>query len=266
MEADTSTIFMLKDRDEPENVELRGNSRIYGASGSELAPGDAGAGHHAALRRRTAARWNRRCSSARASVQLARPNGAAGQQMQAATIDAALAPDGAVTRLVGREQVRVSLPAAADAPPRTITAPQVDGTGQAGRGLTSMIFDNGVEFCEDGRKDAPPPTTPIDDRIRACQEARKTGAARTAHARKMTAALSEQGSVDSADFVGGFRFEEGRMTATSADAQYQVAKGMAAAEGWSRLAAESGGRTRHRGRRQDRRDAVAARAGGRRNG
>ena len=33
----------------------------------------------------------------------------------------------------------------------------------------------------------------------------------------MTASLSEQGTVDSADFVGGFRFEEGRMTATSAE-------------------------------------------------
>jgi len=224
MEADTSTIFMLKDRDEPENVELRGNSRIYGASGSSslqtmraqditLHYGPDGRTlEHALL-------------VGDSSVQLAGPNGTAGQQLLAATIDTALAPDGAVTKLVGREQVRVSLPASADAPPRTITAPQVDGTGQAGRGLTSMVFDNGVEFCEDGRKDAPPATSPIDDRIRACQEARKTGGARTARARKMTAALSEQGSVDSADFVGGFRFEEGRMTATSADAQYQVAKG-----------------------------------------
>ena len=34
MEAETSTIFLLKDRDEPENVELRGNSRITGAAGT----------------------------------------------------------------------------------------------------------------------------------------------------------------------------------------------------------------------------------------
>ena len=175
MEADTSTIFLLKDRDEPENVELRGNSRITGAAGNSSLQAMRAQDitlHYAAD--------GRTLEQARlvgqSDVQLARQDGTPGQQLQAATIDTTLAPDGALTRLVGRDQVRVLLPAAADTPPRTITAPQVDGAGEAGRGLTAMTFDNGVEFCEDGRKDAPA-AGPIDERIRACQEARKSGGA-----------------------------------------------------------------------------------------
>ena len=122
----------------------------------------------------------------------------------------------------------MSLPASTGQSTPRDHGPAVDGTGQAGRGLTAMIFDNGVEF----REEAEPP-------------ARRASRAR----RKMTAALSSEGR-RLGGFFWGFRFEEGRMTATSADAQYQVAKGTVAVEGWNRLATEGCRRTRHRRRRQ----------------
>ena len=97
MEADTSTIFLLKDRDEPENVELRGNSRITGGGGNSslqamkaqditLHYGPDGRTLEQAL------------LIGQSEVQLAQPDGSPGQQLQASTIDTSLAPDGALTR------------------------------------------------------------------------------------------------------------------------------------------------------------------------
>jgi lipopolysaccharide export system protein LptA len=211
MEADNATIFLLKDKDEPENVELRGNSKITGAVGSSSLQAmqaqditlhygpDGRTLEHALL-------------VSQSNVQLARQDGTPGQQMQADTIDATLAADGAVTRLIGKDAARVTIPASADSPPRVITSPNVDGSGEAGKGLTAMTFDNGVEYREDAKPGNPP---------------------RVAKARTMKAVLTPAGAVDAADFLGSFRFEEGKMVATSLDAQYQVTKGTLALKGGS---------------------------------
>jgi lipopolysaccharide export system protein LptA len=115
-----------------------------------------------------------------------------------------------VTRLVARTAVRVVLPAAAERSARTITAPALDGVGAAGRGLTAMSFDGGVEYQE------------------AAAAGRPT---RVARARTLRMSLGADGGVEDAVFTGGFRFEDGRLLATSADATYQVTKGTLALRG-----------------------------------
>lgn len=204
MEAQDATVFLRRDRDEPEVVELRQNARITGGGATPT------------LQRMTARDINllyaadgrtlqQALLAGSGEVQLARPDGAAGQVLQADTLDASLAPDGQLTRLVGRDRVRVALPASGEATARTIGATVLNATGEPGRGLTSMTFEGGAEYRE---------------------EATAGGAARTARARSLTAALSSGDVIETATFDGGFHFEEGRLTADSGRARYAVSKGV----------------------------------------
>ncbi|MET0214554.1 MAG: hypothetical protein ABW292_16200 [Vicinamibacterales bacterium] len=202
IEADHSTVFLLKDRDEPEALELRGNSRITGSGGSgsvqamqaadiNLRYGPDGRALESAVLMR------------QASIQLARPDGSAGQNLAAEFIDTGLAPDGAVTRLLGRDNVQVTIPAAADAAARVVKAPLVNAVGEAGRGLTGMTFENGVEYREEGSKGS---------------------SGRSARAKTLKAVLAADGGIDQADFSDGFRFEDGKLVATSTTAVYHIVK------------------------------------------
>jgi lipopolysaccharide export system protein LptA len=213
IEAGQATVFLLADRDEPEHVELRGSSRVIGARSAALREMRAQdmnlryAGDGRTLRE--ASLWGG------ATVGLGRADGAPGQTLSADRLDASLGDDGTLRRVAGRDRARVDLPATSEAAPRTITAQSVDGTGQAGRGLTALEFDGGVEYRDEGARSSP---------------------VRIARARGMKAALSPGGTVDTAEFLGAFRFEEGRLGATSATAQYNVTAGTLT------LAGEGGGR------------------------
>lgn len=203
--ADAATVFLLKDRDEPETVELRGSARIEGSGGASTLQhmqardidlryaGDGRTLEQAVLHEQ-------------AGIQLARADGSPGQQLTGDFLDVGLAPDGQVTRLTGRNNVRVTLPASADAPPRTVTASALTGTGEAGKGLTAMTFDAGVEY----------------------RESPNGGAERVARARTLKTALGSNGTITRAAFTTGFRFEQGRLIAESGDAQYDVTEGQMA--------------------------------------
>lgn len=201
--ADEATVFLLQDRDEPDQVELRGNARIAGA-------GNASAVQHMQARdiNLDYASDGRTLQQAvlyeQAGVQLGRADGSAGQKLYAQFIDVALAADGQVTDLVARDRVRVELPATAAAPPRAVTAASLTGNGEAGKGLTAMTFENGAEYRE-----SPPGAVE-----------------RVARARTLTAALSDSGTIDRATFVGSFQFEQGRLRVTSGNAEYDVTKGV----------------------------------------
>jgi len=209
MEAANATVFLLKDRDEPEHVELRGNSKITGAAGTgslqAMQANDINLNYAADGRTLEHA-----LLVGQGGIQLARPDGSPGQQLVGDTIDVRLAPDGAVTGLHGRDNVRVTLPATADASARTVTAPLLTASGQAGRGITSMTFENGVTFVEDAFKGAN---------------------TRTARARTLTTAMGEGDVIEAANFSGDFRFEDGRLSAESAEAVYNVTKGALALRG-----------------------------------
>jgi lipopolysaccharide transport protein LptA len=200
IDADAATIFMQAQVDEPDRIELRGSSRIAGM-GSLQAMQARDINLDYAADGRT---LQQSMLMGQSSLQLAKADGTPGQKLEADNIDVALAPDGTVTRLDGRERVRMTLPATSDAPARTITATTLVATGEPGKGLTTSLFEGGAEF----------------------QEARPGGAMRTARARTIKAQLAQNGTVDSAQFLTGFTFAEGKLTAASTDASYHVVKGV----------------------------------------
>ena len=200
MDADTATIFMQAQVDEPDRIELRGRSNISGmATLQAMHAQDINLDYAADGRT-----LEQSTLMGQSSMQLAKADGSAAQKLEADFIDVALAPDGAVTRLNGRDRVRMTLPAAADAPARTISSATLNGTGEPGKGLTAATFEGGAEF----------------------QEAASGGATRIARARTIKAQLAQNATVDSAQFLGGFTFEEGKLTAASTDSSYQVTKGV----------------------------------------
>lgn len=204
IDATEATVHLLPDRDEPKLVELRGDARISGGTGlgtlRSLAARDINldyADDGRTLQQATLA--------GQAAVQLAAQDGSAGQRLGADWMDVSLAPDGAVTALSSRDNVEAVLPQTADAPPRTIRATSLSATGAAKQGLTAMKFQEGVEFREAATRDR---------------------GARVARARGLDAQLTPgSGALVEARFTAGFRFEDGALRASSADALYKIVTG-----------------------------------------
>ncbi|MEP7119155.1 MAG: LPS export ABC transporter periplasmic protein LptC, partial [Acidobacteriota bacterium] len=200
--ADNIMVYLLPDRDEPDAIELRGNGVINGGVGM---------GNLRAMRARDVnldyaddGRTLQHATLAgQASITLAGAAGTAtGQRMSAEWIDVSLAPDGAITNLVARDRLLVTLPAQPGAPARTIRATELTGGGTAGGGLTSMHFSGGVDFREGG-------TT-------------RTPATRQARSSTLTLALAPGGVAERATFTGDARFEDDTLRATATEARYFI--------------------------------------------
>jgi lipopolysaccharide export system protein LptA len=212
IEADTATVYLLPDRDEPHVIELRGHSRISGGSGM------------GALRSLQANDINLTYGDDGRTLQAASLNGqavavldaaddTAGQTLAGNTIDVQMGADGGIAALTANERVTVSLPATGQAPLRTIRAQKLTGSGAPGMGLSAMRFQEAVEFRE----------APAQGR-----------GARVARARTLVATLDGAGqSLEEAQFTGGFLFEDGALRAQSADATYGLAAGTLALRGTS---------------------------------
>ena len=78
----------------------------------------------------------------------------------------------------------------------------MDGSGEAGKGLTAATFSKDVVFREERGPDD----------------------YREAHSSTLAVVLTD-GGLDDAQFKGGTKFEDGKSTATAADARYLVSKG-----------------------------------------
>lgn len=202
MAADSALIYLTDDEKAVRAIELRGDSHIREAS---PAPGgleemeardinltygpDGESLQSAAL-------------AGNAAIQLAGGNGK-GRRIAGELIDAALDESGALTSLVARERVALTLPADAESPERVIHADRMDGAGEPGRGLTSARFEGRVEYRENRPK-----------------------APRVARSRTLEIALAgAEGALEDARFAGGTRFEDGETTATADRARYRVADG-----------------------------------------
>ena len=201
--ADDVMVYLLADRDEPDAIELRGNGVISGGVGMgtlqamrardiNLDYADDGRTlQHATL-------------AGQAVITLAAATGAAtGQRLAAEWVDLSLGADGAITSLVARERLVVTLPAQPGTPARTIRAAELSGDGAAGGGLTSMHFTGGVDFREGGTS--------------------RTPATRQATSSTLTLALTTAGAAERATFTGDARFEDGSLRATAAEARYIIA-------------------------------------------
>ncbi len=197
--ADEIMVYLLPDRDEPDSMELRGHGVITGAEGMgtlrAMAARDINLDYaddgrtlqHATL-------------AGEASITLAGAGGAAGQRLVAEWVDLSLGPDGAITGLVARERLVVTLPAQSGAPTRTIRAAELTGDGAPGAGLTAMRFTGGVDFREGGGA--------------------RTAPTRQARSETLTLALAASGVAERATFVGDARFEAGSLHAAAAEARY----------------------------------------------
>ena len=200
--ANDMLVYLLTDRDEPDAIELRGSASIAGGTGFGSLRGMRGdtinidyADDGRTVQHLTLA--------GSASITMAGTGGTTGQRLTAEWIDIALGADGAITSLVGRERLAVTLPAAGGTPARTIRAAELAGDGVAGAGLTGMRFSGGVDF----RESAPG----------------STDAARSARSSTLTLALSATGVAERATFGGDTTFEDGSLRATAAEARYFMA-------------------------------------------
>jgi LPS export ABC transporter protein LptC len=127
-----------------------------------------------------------------------------GQHFLGESLDVTLAPDSSLKTVAGRGNVQVDLPARLGAPARNVTAQTFDAAGEAGRGLTSAQFREGVEYREDIRAGRP---------------------SRTARSTALRITLADE-VVSGAQFTGRVRFEEERLQASGAQAEYDPAKGI----------------------------------------
>jgi lipopolysaccharide export system protein LptA len=201
IEADEATVYLFADRDEPDQIELRGNSRITGGEGV------------GALRLMRARDINldyaddgrtlqQATLAGQSAVRIASAGAGADQQLSGEFIAFELDPDGTIKSLSSRDNVAVTLPAVKEAPGRTIRSEQLTGSGAPGQGLTAMKFEGSVVFAEAAAKDR---------------------GARTARSRLLDLRLNPQtGALDEARFGGGVRFEDGALVAQSGEATYRL--------------------------------------------
>jgi lipopolysaccharide export system protein LptA len=140
-----------------------------------------------------------------AVIRLAGDTGMARRQIAANTIDIALAPDGSTpTAVIGHEAVQLTLPAGPGVPARTIRSKHMDANGEPGRGLTRAQFTGGAQYAERG-----------------------PGVDRKASASTLDVTLKPAMSgIEDARFARGVRFVDGKMTALSAAARYDLNEGV----------------------------------------
>jgi len=137
-----------------------------------------------------------------------------GRQVAGETLDVLFAPDGNITALTGRDKVRLDLPASGASPAGSISADALDGTGEAGRGLTRTQFRGRVEYREAGKRGSR-------DRV--------------IRAEALTATLADD-AVSDATFTGRVTFDDEGLSARAAEISYQPGKDTIALSG-----ADSGG-------------------------
>ncbi len=125
------------------------------------------------------------------------------RQIFGESLDIALAPDGSLTRLSGRDGVRLNLAATPDAPARSIGARRLDGVGEGEKGLTAVQFAEDVVYTEAARRET---------------------AARAVRSRTLNVSLL-QDVIGSAVFTGAVRFEEQGLGASGAEMLYEPGKG-----------------------------------------
>jgi lipopolysaccharide export system protein LptA len=122
----------------------------------------------------------------------------AGRQIVGEALDVRLAPDGAIVALIGRDKVRLDLPASGDTPAGSISADTLEGTGEAGRGLTTTEFRGKVEYREAGKRGA------MDRVVRA---------------QSLTAMLADD-AISDATFKERVTFEDQGLSARAAEISY----------------------------------------------
>jgi len=140
-----------------------------------------------------------------AVLQLAGDEGGEGRQITASILDVAFAEDGSTpTAVIGREGVQLRMPPDTDGATRTVKAASLEGKGEAGKGLTRILFSGDVDFRE-----------------------RSATVGRTGKAGTLEVSMKDgHDSIEDATFMKNVRFAaEGGLFATAAVAKYVLDSG-----------------------------------------
>ncbi len=206
IDAETAVAFLTPDEQRIQMLELRGRSRVRGAprtdgglEGMTARDIDLTYAPDGRTLRRSVLNGN-------GVITLAGSAGSARRRLSGQFIDLGLAPDGAtLVALNARDRVLLELFADKTTPARTIKANALQGSGPPSTGLTGATFSGSVEFRET-------PAAP--------------GTPKVAFSSTLDLTMKNGfGSLETARFGGGTRFEQGRMTATARDARYGIAAG-----------------------------------------
>jgi LPS export ABC transporter protein LptC len=198
LEADNALAKLTENDEQVTYIELRGNSRVAGGSNTfdsmsardiDLDYSDDGQVLEAVI------------LSGSGAIVLKGENGAPGRQILGDSLQIGVAPDGAVTSVAARENVQLDIPAGQGRPARRVRAQVLDGTGEAGKGLTAAKFTDRVEYREESPK---APT-------------------RVGRSRALQVALNGD-QVDNAVFTGSVVFEDQGLRASAARAEYEPTK------------------------------------------
>ncbi len=206
IEADGAMAYLTQDEKRIQMLELRGTSRVNGTPKADgglkaMQARDIDLTYQADGRT-----LQRALLIGNGVIDLAGAAGGAGRRLSGQFIDIGLAPDGAtMTSLMSRDKVVLELYADKTTPARTIRSGVLQGSGAPGSGLTEATFSDDVDF----REWPPPPGAPRVAKSSMLELAMKNGF----------------GTIDSARFGGGVRFEEGSLSAVSREAQYGSAAG-----------------------------------------
>ena len=145
------------------------------------------------------------------TIELVGSEGGLGARIGAATMVVTMAPhNGDVTALEARDGVRLELPVTSDGAQQEIGATTLSAPATPGTGLTSVRFDQGVEYRE-------------------WRAATNTTAAvsRSIRAERLEAGIEEGFSaLFDARFLGDVRFTDGTRQATADEAAYDLANGV----------------------------------------
>jgi len=205
IEATNATTHLSPDEKRIETVELRENSRMTAPRGGVGALRSLTGRDIDLTYREDGETLERALVTGGAVIQLAGAGNGPGRQIAAGTITISLAPDGSTpTALTGRDNVQLTLPAEGTAPARTIRSASLDATGEPGRGLTHAKFTGSAQYRERG------PSVDRSATAAALDVAMKPG----------------MSAIEEARFSRGVRFVDGKMTATSAAARYDLDKGI----------------------------------------
>jgi lipopolysaccharide export system protein LptA len=206
IEAETAVAFLTPDETRIQMLELRGRSRVTGAPRTDGGLEGMTARDIDLTYAPDGRTLRRSVLIGDGAITLAGSAGSSRRKLSGQFIDVGLAPDGAtLVALDARDRVLLELFADAVTPARTIKANALQGSGPPSTGLTGATFGGGVEFRET-------PAAP--------------GTPRVAFSSTLDLTMKNGfGSLETARFGGGTRFEQGRMTATARDARYGIAAG-----------------------------------------
>ena len=211
LESEDTTAHFGEEETALERLELRGDTHIRSTEPTSGGLRELRAAEMTLEFEETARVLERTAMAGHSAIELVGSDGDLGARIDAATMVVVMAPDGGdVTALEARDDVRLELPATSDGARQEIRAVTLRAPATPGTGLTSVRFDQGVEYRE-------------------WRAATNTSAAmsRGIRAERLEAGVAEGlSALFDARFLGDVRFTDDTRQASADEAVYDLASGV----------------------------------------